>query len=155
MTGVAGFIGSTLAERLLADGAEVIGIDGFVDHYPRAIKERNLAALRPHSGFRFVEARIQDADLTGLLADCTHVFHLAAQAGVRKSWGHDFQIYTTNNIDATQVVLEAVKEAQGIERLVRAHCPEVIAVIDVTDHSAPASRRTPSRMLPIMTTADR
>jgi UDP-glucose 4-epimerase len=125
VTGVAGFIGSTLAERLLAEGAEVIGVDGFVDHYPRAIKERNLAALRPRAGFRFVEARIQDADLTGLLADCTHVFHLAAQAGVRKSWGHDFQIYTTNNIDATQVLLEAVKEAPGIQRLVYASSSSV------------------------------
>src|SRR5206468_7238032 len=82
VTGVAGFIGSTLAERLLADGADVVGIDSFTDYYPRATKERNLSALtgRPH--FRFVEARIQDADLGALLADRSHVFHLAAQAGV-------------------------------------------------------------------------
>ena len=60
-----------------------------------------------HPRFRFVESRIQDADLRSLLADRTHVFHLAAQAGVRKSWGRDFSVYTTNNVEATQVLLEA------------------------------------------------
>jgi nucleoside-diphosphate-sugar epimerase len=107
VTGAAGFIGSTLAERLLADGADVVGIDSFTDYYPRAIKERNLSALRPHPHFRFVESAIQDVDLAALLAGCTHVFHLAAQAGVRKSWGRDFAIYTVNNIEATQMLLEA------------------------------------------------
>jgi nucleoside-diphosphate-sugar epimerase len=107
VTGAAGFIGSTLAERLLADGADVVGLDCFTDYYPRAAKERNLAAARRHPNFRFVEARIQDADLATLLADRTHVFHLAAQAGVRKSWGRDFNVYTTNNVEATQVLLEA------------------------------------------------
>jgi nucleoside-diphosphate-sugar epimerase len=107
ITGVAGFIGSTLAERLLADGADVVGLDCFADYYPRAIKERNLAVAKGHPRFRFVEARIQDADLRSLLADRTHVFHLAAQAGVRKSWGRDFSVYTRDNVDATQIVLEA------------------------------------------------
>jgi nucleoside-diphosphate-sugar epimerase len=107
VTGTAGFIGSTLSERLLADGAEVIGVDCFTDYYARSVKERNLAALRQHPKFQFVEARLQDADLAALLRDCTHVFHLAAQAGVRKSWGKDFAVYTINNIDATQALLEA------------------------------------------------
>src|SRR6185437_7957098 len=57
--------------------------------------------------FRFIESAIRDADLPALLADRTHVFHLAAQAGVRKSWGRDFSIYTVNNIEATQMLLEA------------------------------------------------
>jgi nucleoside-diphosphate-sugar epimerase len=107
ITGVAGFIGSTLADRLLADGADVVGLDSFTDYYPRALKERNLSGARRHPRFRFVEARIQDADVRGLLNDRTHVFHLAAQAGVRKSWGRDFTVYTTNNVEATQVLLEA------------------------------------------------
>jgi len=107
VTGAAGFIGSTLAERLLADGADVVGIDCFTDYYPRAIKERNLSAFKSHPRFRFVESAIGDADLGALLADCTHVFHLAAQAGVRKSWGRDFAVYTVNNIEATQMLLEA------------------------------------------------
>src|SRR5689334_25447147 len=104
VTGVAGFIGSTLAERLCRDGADVIGIDCFTDYYSRDLKERNLEQLRREPKFRFVESTIQDADLAALLAGRTHVFHLAAQAGVRKSWGRDFNVYTVNNIEATQVL---------------------------------------------------
>ena len=82
VTGAAGFIGSTLAERLVRSGVDVVGIDCFTDYYPRAAKERNLAFLRTAPNLRFLEQRIQDADLNTLLADRTHVFHLAAQAGV-------------------------------------------------------------------------
>ncbi len=107
VTGAAGFIGSNLSGRLLDGGAEVIGLDCFTDYYPRPIKEANVATLTGRSGFSFVESTIQAADLDRLLDGATHVFHLAAQAGVRKSWGHDFEVYTTNNIEATQVLLEA------------------------------------------------
>ena len=107
VTGVAGFIGSTLADQLLADGEDVVGIDSFTDYYPRALKERNLSAAKRHPRFRFIETRIQDADLRTVMADRTHVFHLAAQAGVRKSWGRDFGVYTSNNVEATQILLEA------------------------------------------------
>jgi UDP-glucose 4-epimerase len=124
VTGVAGFIGSTLAERLVADGAEVVGIDCFTDYYPRPIKERNLASLRRHGAFQFVESTIAGADLHRLVSDRTHVFHLAAQAGVRKSWGRDFSTYTTNNIEATQLLLEALI-GSGIQRLVYASSSSV------------------------------
>jgi nucleoside-diphosphate-sugar epimerase len=120
VTGAAGFIGSTLAERLLADGADVVGLDSFTDYYPRPMKERNLSTLVSLPRFRFVESAIQDADLPALLKDRTHVFHLAAQAGVRKSWGRDFAVYTVNNIEATQVLLEAACGVPTIERLVYA-----------------------------------
>ncbi len=63
ITGVAGFIGSTLAERLLGDGADVVGIDCFTDYYPREVKERNLQADRSYQRFRFFESRLQDVDL--------------------------------------------------------------------------------------------
>jgi nucleoside-diphosphate-sugar epimerase len=118
VTGCAGFIGSTLADRLLADGADVIGIDAFTDYYPRAIKERNLSAALAHPRFTFVEGPIQGVDLPARLRDRTHVFHLAAQAGVRKSWGRDFAIYSNNNIEATQLILEASRSAPALERLV-------------------------------------
>jgi UDP-glucose 4-epimerase len=124
VTGTAGFIGSTLSERLVAGGADVVGIDCFTDYYPREIKERNLTALRRHAGFRMVESSIADADLSRLLADRTHVFHLAAQAGVRKSWGRDFATYTVNNIEATQLLLEALV-ARPIERVVYASSSSV------------------------------
>jgi nucleoside-diphosphate-sugar epimerase len=107
VTGAAGFIGSHLCGALLDDGAEVVGLDCFTDYYPRALKEANLNHNRRRQRFQFVEARIQDADLASLLDGATHVFHLAAQAGVRKSWGRDFNIYTVNNVEASQQLLEA------------------------------------------------
>jgi len=124
VTGVAGFIGSTLAGRLLDQGARVTGIDCFTDYYPRAMKEANLATLVTHPSFRFLESTIQAADLGRILADTTHVFHLAAQAGVRKSWGRDFQVYTENNIEATQALLEACV-GTGVEKLVYASSSSV------------------------------
>jgi nucleoside-diphosphate-sugar epimerase len=107
VTGAAGFIGSHLCAALLDGGAEVVGLDAFTDYYPRSIKEGNLDVNRGRPGFQSVEARIQDAQLSSLLDGVSHVFHLAAQAGVRKSWGQDFRIYTDNNVDATQQLLEA------------------------------------------------
>jgi len=125
VTGVAGFIGSTLAERLLDENADVIGIDCLTDYYPRAVKERNLSGLVSRPRFRFVESRIQDANLAELLGDRSHVFHLAAQAGVRKSWGKDFAVYTVNNIEATQVLLEAAAARPSIDRFVYASSSSV------------------------------
>jgi UDP-glucose 4-epimerase len=121
---VAGFIASTLAERLLDEGATVTGIDCFTDYYARSIKERNLSGLLTRPGFTFVESTVQAADLGHLLATTSHVFHLAAQAGVRKSWGRDFEIYTVNNIEATQVLLEACT-GRPIERFVYASSSSV------------------------------
>jgi UDP-glucose 4-epimerase len=111
VTGVAGFIASQLAERLVADGHEVVGVDCFTDYYARETKERNLARLRSAPGFRLVEQRIQDADLEALLAGAAHVYHLAAQAGVRASWGREFAHYTEHNVLATQRLLEAALAA--------------------------------------------
>ncbi len=124
ITGVAGFVGSHLAERLLAQGAAVTGLDAFTDYYPRPMKEANLAVNAGKPGFHFIEGYLQHTDLDALLEDKTHVFHLAAQAGVRKSWGRDFQIYTTNNIDATQRLLEA-SVGRPIEKLVYASSSSV------------------------------
>jgi UDP-glucose 4-epimerase len=124
VTGAAGFIGSNLSRALLARGDSVVGVDCFTDYYAREIKEGNLQPLKNHPNFRFVEAALQTADLNALLDGVTHVFHLAAQAGVRKSWGTDFQIYTSNNIDATQRLLEHVA-GRSIEKLVYASSSSV------------------------------
>jgi UDP-glucose 4-epimerase len=124
VTGGAGFIGSHLSERLLAQGAEVVALDAFTDFYPRPLKEANLSNLRGRPGYRFVETLIADASLSTLLDGVTHVFHLAAQAGVRKSWGRDFRVYTTLNVDATQTLLEACA-GRPIERLVYASSSSV------------------------------
>jgi nucleoside-diphosphate-sugar epimerase len=124
VTGAAGFIGSHLATALLDRGASVTGIDCFADYYPRAIKEANLAPIRGREGFTFLESTIQAARLDAVLDGVTHVFHLAAQAGVRKSWGRDFQVYTANNVEATQILLEAVV-GRPIERFVYASSSSV------------------------------
>jgi UDP-glucose 4-epimerase len=119
VTGVAGFIGSNLAERLLADGWQVTGVDCFTDYYARSVKERNLAVLQPYPRFAFVEADLVTADLAPLVDGVDTVFHEAGQAGVRASWGSSFEIYTHNNVLATQRLLEAVK-GSGLHRFVYA-----------------------------------
>jgi UDP-glucose 4-epimerase len=124
VTGAAGFIGSHLTAALLDRGATVVGVDCFTDYYARAIKEKNLQENRLREGFRFAETSIQSADLPALLDGVTHVFHLAAQAGVRKSWGRDFRTYTVNNIEATQLLLEACA-GRPIERFVHASSSSV------------------------------
>jgi UDP-glucose 4-epimerase len=124
VTGAAGFIGSHLSERLIADGATVVGIDCFTDYYPRARKEENLCALKQSPRFTLIEAALADADLGRALDGVTHVFHLAAQTGVRGSWGANFRVYTENNVEATQVLLEACV-GRPIERLVYASSSSV------------------------------
>ena len=123
VTGAAGFIGSHLVESLLADGREVVGVDAFTDYYARDVKEANLARARDHRAFRLVEGRLQDMDLVRLLDGAAEVFHLAAQAGVRASWGRDFSIYTDNNVLATQRLLEAAQA--GAPRIVYASSSSV------------------------------
>lgn len=124
VTGGAGFIGSHLSERLLDQGAEVVALDCFTDYYPRPIKEQNLGGLRGKPHYRFVEGELAGVDLSALLDGVTHIFHLAAQAGVRKSWGRDFRTYTTLNVDATQILLEACV-GRPIERIVYASSSSV------------------------------
>ncbi len=119
VTGAAGFVGSHLAEHLVGLGHEVVGVDCFLDYYPRAAKERNLRSLRRSPRFRAVEDDLSRAELTPLLAGVDWVFHQAAQAGVRASWGRDFEIYARNNVVATQRLLEAARDV-GVRRFVYA-----------------------------------
>jgi len=130
VTGAAGFIGSHLAERLVELGHEVVGVDCFLDYYPRAVKERNLRALREHARFRADERDLCRADLEPLLAGVEWVFHQAAQAGVRASWGRDFEIYALHNVLATQRLLEASRDL-GVRRFVYASSSSVYG--DTTD----------------------
>jgi UDP-glucuronate 4-epimerase len=111
VTGVAGFIGSHLSERLLAAGHEVVGIDCFTDYYERARKEQNLDKSKSHDRFHFEAADLVDADLAPLLDGADVVYHLAGQPGVRPSWGNQFDRYVRDNVIATQRLLEALKDA--------------------------------------------
>ncbi|KPL13573.1 UDP-glucose 4-epimerase [candidate division WOR_3 bacterium SM1_77] len=112
VTGVAGFIGSHLAERLIVEGHKVVGVDCFTDYYPRAIKESNIKKLRSESSFDFHDADILEINLETALQNIDVVYHEAAQAGVRASWGANFKIYTENNVRVTQRLLEAAKTAR-------------------------------------------
>jgi len=117
ITGSAGFIGSTLAERLVADGWSVVGIDSFTSYYEPAEKERNLAGLAHEPRFEQVRADVAHDDIDAQLRDRPMVFHLAAQPGVRGSFGAGFEQYLHDNVLATQRVFEAAR---------RAGCPRVV-----------------------------
>src|SRR5437588_6982781 len=124
VTGAAGFIGSHLCERLLKDGHEVVGIDSFNDYYERDRKEANLQNARKHPAFKLVEADLVTAGLSQALSGASVVFHLAGQAGVRPSWGSQFDRYVQANIVATQRLLETLRESP-VKRLVFASSSSV------------------------------
>jgi UDP-glucuronate 4-epimerase len=111
VTGCAGFIGSHLVDSLLERGDTVQGIDAFTDYYARERKERNLEQARGHERFSLLEADLAEADLGELVSAADGVFHLAAQPGVRRSWGDSFSIYVRDNVLATQRILEAALAA--------------------------------------------
>lgn len=125
VTGVAGFIASHLAETLLNKGEEVIGVDEFNNYYDPKFKRNNIADLEKYPGFKLVESNIQSLDWHTLLTDVDIVYHQAAQAGVRASWGQGFRAYTERNINATQILLEAAKDAKHLKRFVFASTSSV------------------------------
>src|SRR6185503_6484035 len=108
VTGAAGCIGSHLAERLLAEGHDVVGLDAFIPYYPRPVKEANLAALIQHPRFTFHELDLRTDDLAEALEGVDTVFHVAAMPGLSASWS-DFESYMTCNLLATQRLLEACR----------------------------------------------
>ncbi len=110
VTGCAGFIGSHLTESLLADGHEVVGVDCFNDNYVRAAKLENLRQAREFESFEFVPIDLARGDLADIVAGCEVIFHLAAEPGVRSSWGDRFDLFVRNNVVATQRLLEAAKD---------------------------------------------
>jgi UDP-glucuronate 4-epimerase len=124
VTGVAGFVGHTLAKALLAQGHEVVGIDMVTDYYEVAIKERNLASI-PTERFTFHRSDLNEVDLDALLEGVDWVFHQAGQPGVRMSWGRDFAVYIRQNIAATQCLLEAARRSSTLQRLVYASSSSV------------------------------
>jgi UDP-glucose 4-epimerase len=109
VTGAAGFIGSHVCEALVARGDDVVGIDCFTDYYDVAQKRANLSALLHHPRFRLIEESLVDVNLPRALDGVAVVFHLAAQAGVRRSWGGEFEHYIEHNVRATQRLCEAMK----------------------------------------------
>ncbi|NQE06342.1 NAD-dependent glucose-6-phosphate dehydrogenase [ANME-1 cluster archaeon GoMg1] len=107
VTGCAGFIGSHLVDKLLEQGYELVGMDCFTDYYHREIKEKNIENALKNNNFKLIEEDIMNMDN---FPEVDYVFHLAAQAGVRASWGKSFEIYTKSNIELTQKLLEFYKD---------------------------------------------
>ncbi len=110
VTGAAGFIGSHLCEALIAKGHDVVGVDAFIDYYPRPIKESNLTGLKQEKAFAFHEVDLRADEVGPLLEGCEVIFHLAAMAGLMRSWS-DLAIYSSCNILGTQKLLEAARAA--------------------------------------------
>jgi UDP-glucuronate 4-epimerase len=128
VTGAAGFIGSTVCERLLAKGVHVLGLDNMNDYYEVSLKEARLAKLTAQSGFEFVKVDISDRDgIMALVDRCkglTHIVHLAAQAGVRYSL-IDPYAYVTSNVMGHVVMSEFAKRIEGLEHFVYASSSSV------------------------------
>lgn len=124
VTGCAGFIGSHLVEKLLDLGFQVTGIDCFTDYYSPEIKRKNIQGFKDNENFELIERDILNVDLNTLVGNVDYVFHLAAQPGVRASWGRNFEIYTRNNILVTQRLLEACRDLD-IKRFVFASSSSV------------------------------
>jgi nucleoside-diphosphate-sugar epimerase len=106
VTGCAGFIGSHLVERLLAEGTTVLGVDSFTNYYAREIKKANMSAFRDHPAFEFRRLDLSREPVDGLLNGIEVVYHLAGQPGVRGSFGETFKTYARHNIEGTQRLLE-------------------------------------------------
>ena len=111
VTGGAGFIGSHLAERLIADGHQVIAVDSFSDHYARDLKELNIAGIVDEPLFELVECNIAQEPVIDLFDDIDIAFHLAARPGVRDSWS-EFDDYVEANIIGSRSIFDAAAATQ-------------------------------------------
>ncbi|HYH57847.1 MAG TPA: NAD-dependent epimerase/dehydratase family protein [Thermoleophilaceae bacterium] len=125
VTGAAGFIGSHLVEESLRRGWEVVAIDSLTTYYSPAAKIRNTDGFRRHPRCTYLERDILDVDLPTVLEGSAVVFHLAAQAGVRASWGQSFDVYTHLNITVLQRLLEAARHSDALERFIFASSSSV------------------------------
>jgi nucleoside-diphosphate-sugar epimerase len=132
VTGAAGFIGSRLCQRLLSRGYRVLGVDCLRDYYDVTLKKRNLESLASSPNFSFSgEDLSQGTGFLDLLLPGDEpivIYHLAAQAGVRKSWGSHFLHYTRDNITATQNLLEYAVARKGVQRFIYASSSSVYGI---------------------------
>jgi nucleoside-diphosphate-sugar epimerase len=141
VTGAAGFIGSHLCEHLLTAGHAVAGIDAFIPYYPRTLKEDNLRPFRGHGQFTFHELDLRRDDLEPVLADVDVVFHLAAMAGLARSWT-DFELYQSCNLTATHHLLEAARQCR-LHRFLYASTSSVYGRYSSGDETLPTRPTSP------------
>jgi len=143
VTGAAGFIGFHTAQRLLARGDEVVGLDNLNEYYDVSLKKARLALLEKEPGFRFVKIDLADEKAMAELfarEKFRRVVHLGAQAGVRYSL-EDPHAYVRSNVTGTLNVLEGCRH-NGVEHLVYASTSSVygantkmpFSVHEIADH---------------------
>lgn len=125
VTGAAGFIGSHLVEACLGRGWKVTAIDSLTTYYSPTDKVRNSETFSGHPECLYLEQDLLDLDLDVLMAEVQVVFHLAAQAGVRGSWGQGFDTYTQLNVTVLQRLLESARHAPELEKFVFASSSSV------------------------------
>jgi len=142
VTGCAGFIGSSLSERLLADGHIVSGVDCFTDYYAKSIKESNLAGFRSHPNFAFHELDLSRDPLGDAVGNAEVIFHLAAYPGLMRSW-INFDTYTTHNLTATHRLLEAVKGRSTLKKFLYASTSSVYGKYASGDENLPTRPSSP------------
>jgi nucleoside-diphosphate-sugar epimerase len=142
VTGAAGFIGSQLCERLLQAGHSVVGIDAFIPYYPRPLKESNLKTARNHSSFRFHELDLRNDPLDNVLSGTEVVYHLAAMAGLVKSWT-DFDLYESCNITGTQRLVEGVRRLSSLKRFIYGSTSSVYGRFSSGDETLPTHPISP------------
>lgn len=141
VTGAAGFIGSHLCERLLADDHAVTGLDCFTPYYPRSVKERNLAGFRDQDRFTFLECDLA-SDPLDVVTDAEWVFHLAAMPGLARSWTH-FDEYHRCNLTATHRLLETVKSSKSLVKMIYASTSSVYGKYASGDEGLPTKPSSP------------
>jgi nucleoside-diphosphate-sugar epimerase len=141
VTGSAGFVGSHLSEALVADGHEVVGLDAFVDYYPRVMKEANIAGLLAGPRFSLIEADLRRDELAPALDGVEAVVHAAAMAGLPRSWT-EFQTYMDCNVLGTQRLLDAARTAD-VRRFVHISTSSVYGRDAVGDETRPTRPISP------------
>lgn len=124
VTGAAGFIGGRLANRLLDDGHDVVGIDGFTDTYDPAEKRTRATALAGREGFTLVSGHLAEISLREHLEGAEVVYHLAGRAGVRPSFALESR-YRYDNVTSTARLVEACAHSSSVRRLVYASSSSV------------------------------
>lgn len=142
VTGAAGFIGSSLSERLIRDGHDVVGIDSFVPYYPKHYKDANLAGLLGKPGFKFTSSDLRMDSVVGHLREAEAIFHMAAMPGLVRSWT-DFDLYTSCNLIATERLLSAARDASKLKRFIYASTSSVYGKYASGDETLPTRPCSP------------
>lgn len=142
VTGAAGFVGSHLCERLLADGHTVVGVDAFIPYYPRPDKEANLLQARSYPSFTFHELDLRQECLDPILDGVEAIFHLAAMPGLPRSWT-EFDLYLGCNVTGTQRLVEGARQLPSLHRFVFASTSSVYGRYGSGDETMPTRPISP------------